>query len=56
MTALVANGFSRFIEQVFASFEAFFRAAFAPATRSEINEMLPEHLSARARRLMRADY
>ncbi|MBA2964459.1 MULTISPECIES: hypothetical protein [Ramlibacter] len=56
MTALVANSFSRFIEQVFTALDTVFDAAFAPAARSEMDEMLPKHLSDRAKRLVRADY
>jgi hypothetical protein len=54
MTTLVATGFPRFFEQL-AAF-ADFIAAFASAASRETAAIVPPHLSARAKRLMRADY
>jgi hypothetical protein len=55
MTTLVATGFPRSLEQVLAAFAAFI-ASFMSAASRETTEIVPAHLSARAKRLMRADY
>jgi hypothetical protein len=55
MTTLVATGFPRFLEQVLATFAAFIASITWAASR-ETAEIVPAHLSARAKRLMRADY
>jgi hypothetical protein len=56
MTTLVAKGFSLFLEELLAAFSALFSSAFTPRASHESAEIAPPHVSARARRLMRADY
>jgi hypothetical protein len=51
MTALLTNSFA-FFEQ----FLAIVAAAFTPSAVSDTAEIVPAHISARAKRLMRSDY